>query len=354
MTWLEARRERRVKEEQEGKEKKDKLDRYRELRAEIQDLQGIFSRVREGQATLSTYSRYIEENRSEIDALFKVIDASVAGAGVAEGDDRRHIHNQWQKLLCSPVVAQPNVALAPEEQIKELANCHAFCEEMVAHIGLLTIPARLNEWLKNGWNGYLLPFHDLFGDELPRPEDRQRLLGLLAAAPGIIRGGIVEPTSGVIFPYHEQWYWRWGACVALMAGYVATTIGIWSLAGSGLLGETNSNGREVVLGWVLVVLGVITHYAVDRSKGSGAGGVKAIPLGHPSYVIDARAGIVLLKGLLMLVGFFGLILLNPGTHGHLDFFLVGYSLDSFVGIVSSSLDKRSVARGKDWATAMNA
>lgn len=336
-------------------ERKKSLDLLRQLRAEIQDLQSLLRRVRDGDASLKTYAAYVDENRSEIEEIFKSIPLEPADGDVAEGDDKRHIHNQWQLLLCSPVIKQPGTALSVDEQVKEIAVCDQFCQEIVACIGRLTIPARLNDWLKDGWNGYLLPFHDLFSDELPRPEDRQNLLQILAAAPGVIEGGIVEPASGLIFPYHHSRYCRWAVCLALMVGYLAVTLGIWYLGRTASVLMTGDRpAGDLVLNWLLVALGLMTHYAVDRSKGSGAGGVKAIPLGHPSYVIDARAGIVVLKGLLMLLGFGGLLFLLPGGHpGHLDFFLVGYSLDSFVGIVSVSLDKRAAARGSELSKQMN-
>jgi hypothetical protein len=350
-----AQRAREKEAESEAKEERGKsLDLLRQLRAEIQDLQALLRSVRDGSASLKTYASYVDDNRSEIEEIFKRIPFQPVTGDVAEGDDKRHIHNQWQLLSCSPIIKLPASSLSVDEQVKEIAMCDQFCQEIVACIGRLTIPARLNDWLKGGWNGYLLPFHDLFADELPRPKDRQTLLKVLAATPGIIEGGIVEPASGLIFPYHHHWYSRWAVCLALMLGFLAATIGIWYLGHMPFALVTGgSQAGDLVLNWLLVAIGLMTHYAVDRSKGSGEGGVKAIPLGHPAYVIDARAGSVLLKGLLMLLGFGGLLFLVPGErHGHLDFFLVGYSLDSFVGIVSSSLDKQAAARGSELAKQM--
>ena len=351
-----AQRTKKSEDKKKAKEERNKsLDLLRKLRAEIQDLQSLLRSVHDGKASLKIYANYVDENRSEIEEIFKKIPLQPADGDVAEGDDKRHIHNQWQMLLCSPVIKEPATSLPVDEQVKEIAMCDQFCQEIVACIGRLTIPARLNVWLTGGWNGYLLPFHDLFADELPRPKDLQNLLKILAASPDAIKGGIVEPASGLIFPYHHSWYCRWAVCLALMVGYLAATIGIWYLGSpANVLATGGMPAGDLVLNWLLVALGVMTHYAVDRSKGSGEGGVKAIPLGHPSYVIDARAGSIVLKGLLMLLGFGGLLLLVPGEHhGHLDFFLVGYSLDSFVGIVSSSLDKRAAARGSELSKQMN-
>ncbi len=130
---------------------------------------------------------------------------------------------------------------------------------------------------------------------------------------------------------------------------------IWKLASVDLLplgARFKGNPSQLMLAWCLIILGLVTHYAIDRSKG-GSAGSKSIPLGHATYAIDARAGMILLKGILMLIGFFGLLFLVPnGPSGNLDFFLVGYSLDSFVGIVAVSLDQRAVARGTEFTKAM--
>jgi hypothetical protein len=335
------------------RERDAKLDLLRELRAEVQGLQSLLVNVRDGQVTLRTYAGYIERSRREISALFDRIHAVLPDGEVAHGDNIRHIHNQWQMLMCSPIITNPGGELEADIQVKELASCDRLCHEMVSEIGQLTIPASLNRWLLNGWNGYLLSFHDLFSNELPRFEDRQRHLRILASVPGLIRGGIVEPVTGCIFPYHDTWYKRLGICLSIALGYVAVTVGIWNLDLKGWLGVTTAETMpDSALGirWLLVVLGVLTHFAVSRAKNSSSGAVAVVPLGHPTYVIDARAGIVLLKGMLMLVGFFALLLLDTREMpGHLDFFLVGYSLDSFTGIISASLDQRAATRGAEMA-----
>lgn len=325
----------------------------RELRAEVQNLQSLLLDVRDGKAALSTYAIYIETNRQETEALFRVILSTVPRSDVnlTHRACVRHIHNQWQILVCSKIVSQPATPLSAVEQVTELAMCDRLCDEMIAEIGRMTIPARLNDLLKEAWNGYLIPFHDLFSDELPRVEDREHLLRLLAATPRVIKGGIVEPGSGLIFPYHENKAQRLAVCIALASAYLAATTLIWwagTEAGLPRL-DGNSLGHPEI-NWLLVIAGVITHYAVDRTKGNN--GVKSIPLGHLTAAIDARAGVIVMKGLLMLVGFFGLFFLSPQPSGHLDYFLVGYSLDSFVGIVAASLDQRAATRGAALAKKM--
>jgi hypothetical protein len=324
------------------------LDLLRQVRAELQDLQRVLQAVRDGRATLADHAKYIERNRAEIsDMVGKV--AAFADSEVIPGDNVRHLENLWQVLDDSPIIATPGTNLPAAEQVRALALCDQTCDSLIGLLGHLTIPARLNDWLTDAWSGYLLSFHDLFSDELPKPEQRQELLKLLASVPGLVEGGLVDPASGLIFPYHPKKSDRVVVCVGLLLAYLVATGGIWLM---GWLGAVRSAGvplgaSDLLLNWVLVILGLVTHYGVNRSKG-GSPGLGSIPLGHPTCAIDARAGTILLKGLLMLIGFFGLLLLAPkGPGGHLDFFLVGYSLDSFVGIISSSLDQRATARGNE-------
>ncbi len=326
-------------------QKKVSYDLLRQLRAEVQDLQGLLLRVRDGQATLATYHPYVARKKTEVAALFNSVFHQSA---VANGDQLRHITNQWEMLLCSPILSDPEKPLGADEQVKELAFCDQRFQEMVTEIGNVTIPARLNEWLKLGWNGYLLPFHDLFADEMPRAEDRQRLLRVLAAAPDIVKGGIVEPASGLIFPYHQKAMTRLGVCAGLLLGYLLSALAIFMLGSRPEMAAWTAGPGWLLIDWLLVVVGVTCHYAVNRSKSGAAGGAAAIPLGHPTLVIDARAGVITLKGMVMLIGFFGLLFLTEREkQNHLNFFLVGYSLDSFVGLVSSSLDQRAATRGTE-------
>lgn len=184
--------------------KQKNLDLLRQLRAEVQDLLSLLHTVRDGLTTLSGHAGYLDEKRKQIDDLFSEIRGVLPDGEVAEGDDLRHLQSQWQLLLCLPIIVAPLAQFAAEEQVRQIALCEKTCEELIGLIGHLTIPNRLNYWLKDSWTGYPLPFHDLFSDELPSVERRQDLLKLLAAAPGLVQGGIVEPTSGLIFPYHKS------------------------------------------------------------------------------------------------------------------------------------------------------
>lgn len=259
-------------------------------------------------------------------------------------------------MRSSPLIATPDKTLDAQEQVRALALCDDVCDQMIGRLGHLTIPARLNDWLTNAWSGYLLSFHDMFSDELPKPEQRQQLLKLLAAVPGMLQGGLVDPASGLIYPYHRRKSYRILVCLGLFLSYVGVAAAIWALARFQILKVQGQpvNAFIMALDWALVLLGLVTHYGISRAKG-GSPSLGSIPLGHPTCAIDARAGTILLKLLLMLIGYFGLLYLLPkGPDGQLDFFLVGYSLDSAVGVVAASLDQRATARGAEWAKGLKA
>lgn len=323
-----------------------RLATLRELRAEIQDIQTLLENVQEGKTTIAAYAPYIEQNKLEVNALLKRLAEEPRDEAVLPSDSLGHLSNLWLQLLCSSLIGTPQTKIDAEEQVKQLASCIQRCSEMVAQIGNLTIPARLNDILANSWAGYLLSFHDLFGSELPRAEDRLRLLRFLASSPGLIENGIVEPDSGLIFPFHRQLQWRLLVCISLALLFAGVTGGIYLVGHFQLLTElTKLAPYQLLLNWLLVGAGVLVHLAIARSKSSVIGAV-SIPVSHLSAAIDARAGTILLKIVLMLFGYFGLLFLGGAeNNGHLNAFLVGYSLDSSVGIVANALDKKASVRG---------
>lgn len=324
----------------------DKLALLRELRAEVQDIQTLLYNVQQGRAAIGSYASYLEENRSEVAALFRRLTAEgESGTPEIPSDSIGRLSNLWQQLLCASVISAPRNEIDAELLIKELAVCDELCNRIVAYIGQLTIPARLNGMLANAWTGYLLSFHDLFADELPRVEDRQRLLRFLASVPGVLIGGVVEPENGLIFPYHRNPWKRAGVCLSLLLLFTCVTAG-FALLGQwpGMRETSGVESGDLVVNWLLVIAGGLMHLGVDRNKGSG---VKAsVPVSHLTAAIDARAGTILLRLLLMVFAYCGLIFLGgSGNNTHLNAFLVGYSLDSFVELFSSTLDKKAAERG---------
>jgi len=324
----------------------DKLAVLRELRAEVQDFQSLLYNVQQGKASIGSYASYIEANRSEVLALFQRLNTTTDAPGSeVPSDSIARLSNLWQQLLSTSILSAPRNDIDADVIIKELTVCDELCHRIIAYVGQLTIPARLNAMLANAWTGYLLPFHDLFADELPRAEDRQRLLRYLASVPGVLVGGVVEPENGLIFPYHRSPWKRAAVCLSLLLFVVGATAG-FALLGywPGMSEYSTLHAGDLVLNWLLVIAGGLVHLAVDRNKASS--GQASVPISHLSTAIDARAGTILMKLMLMTFGYCGLIFLGgKGNNSHLNAFLVGYSLDSFIELFSSTLDKKAAARG---------
>jgi hypothetical protein len=99
----------------------------------------------------------------------------------------------------------------------------------------------------------------------------------------------------------------------------------------------------MALGWLSLVVGIAVHAGVATVKSGKLG--KRPPIiakGDMLLLVSARKGQLMLKMFLAAVGLFGLIFIagvNDVTA--LNAFLVGYSLDSFVGLFGESLENRA-------------
>lgn len=317
-----------------------KLDRLRELRAEVVDLQEILASVRRGEITVQAYADYITKTMQDMGALISQIQ---------DGDAIRHLHNIWEQISICPLLAQPQNALPAQEQLHYLDTLERQFRRLIFIVGYLTIPARLNNWLANARPGYYVPFHAVFEDEVPDPGDRLRILNYLKWSPQVIRGGLVDAESGLIYRYDRN-PWARAGTIALLLVAVAATIGIviglchlpvanWPLA--------PANAGTLLIGWVAVAVGLLVHVAVSTAKRAQAPGGRPpiLALGDLPLLLNARIGQIILKLLLTLVGLLGLAFgaglanLTP-----LNAFLVGYSLDSVVELFGASLEQKAAAQ----------
>jgi hypothetical protein len=105
----------------------------------------------------------------------------------------------------------------------------------------------------------------------------------------------------------------------------------------------------MLIGWAAVVMGVIVHIAVGTAKRAQAEGERPpiIAIEDTLLWANAKFGHILVKILLALVGFFGLVFTagpTPDKVTPLSMFLVGYSLDSVVEVFGIGLDQRAAAQ----------
>ena len=317
-----------------------KLERLRELRAEVQDLQRVLESVRRGESTLKTYSSYVRKTMKDIKELI---------SSIQDGDAIRHLHNSWEQMGSNPLLLHPEADFPAQEQLHYLDMLLSQIQRMVFLVGFLTIPTRVNDWLAQARPGYYIPFHLVFDDELPNQEERVKVLNYLAWSPKAISGGIIDVANGLIYRYADEAKSRRKSvlllalalvvCTGIVLGACYVRVPGWPIRSEHLY--------SFLVGWSAVLTGVVTHIGVGSVKRARAqGGLPPIiAVGDFFMIANAKAGQILLKLFQALIGFFGLVF-SAGVDNVTPFnaFLLGYSLDSFIELFSSSIEQRSSAQ----------
>jgi len=321
------------------------LDVLRELRAEIQDLQSVLKQVRQGDVSLSSNAGYIKKTMNDIAQIMEML---ATGRYGSYADSIRHFQNLWEQMNISPVLSDPKSAFSPQDQERYLNSLESLFKTFVFDIGYLTIPDRVNAWMKSSSSGYYVPFHDVFEDELPDVADRTKLLNVLYYQPKLIDGGLVEPDTGLIYRYSLRLVNRI-IHYLIIAGAIILAIGIvvaaayapiegWPLKSSDL--------SMLLIGWLAVAAGLIVHIMVGVAKRMQSQERPPImAIGQIPLLLDAKCGQVLFKILLTVVGFLGLIFAAGIENAKfMNAFLIGYSLDSVIELLSASLDQKAGSR----------
>jgi len=259
------------------------------------------------------------------------------------------LHNIWEQMSACPLLIDPEGEFDAQEQLHHLNMLDAQCGKLVFQVGVLTIPARLKRWLAGARPGYYVPFHSVFDDELPEWEDRVRLLNYLAWSPELIQGGLVDAANGLIYRYARSSTARLVSFLLLVVAFgvaIGIVIGACYLPIEGWPVKPRHLPMFLV-GWGAVLSGVVVHVGVGAVKRRQAQGGRPpiIAVGDLPLLINAKAGQLLLKLLLTLVGFFGLVF-TAGVDNvtPLNTFLVGYSLDSVVEVFSASIEQQATAQ----------
>jgi hypothetical protein len=316
----------------------------RKLRAEVQDLQAVFESVHKGQITIKSYAGYVEKTRQDIAQIMEALRGDME-----DSDTIRHLHNAWEQMMVNPIMADPNADFTPEDQLNYLNLLDQHMRKIVFLVGSWTIPRRLNDWLRKARPGHYIPFHLVFDDELPDPQDRARVLNYLAWAPKVIKGGIVDPADGLVYRYAESIPERIRTLVVLalvfllLTGMVVRACYVpyedWPIKAGDL--------PALLTGWGAVLVGIVVHVAVGSVKRRRrAGGLpELIAVGDLPLILNARSGQMLLKLVLAAIGFFGFVF-AAGVKNvtPLNALLVGYSLDSVVELFGTSLERQAEAQ----------
>lgn len=331
-----------------------------EIQAELEDLRTILASIRKGQTIIPTYAEYIETTKTNLRDLMAAINSSIPPEEVENNlHTIRHLNNAWEQMQVSPLVDDPNACFDIQQQLHYLDLLDEQIHTFIYQISLLTVPYQINEWLHKTGPGYYIPFHELFANDVPDKEDRDRLLKHIALTPHITPGGFVDIESGRIYRYSTNRWRRMLSLAMLLVGLgIATGIvaaacyipkAVWSdwpLSPADL--------PKILVAWAAVLVGMGVHIVVGSAKRSKTQNGMPSVLMDLILIIDARFGEILMKFLLGLIGLFGLVIIStsqvPGILNQipsltqvtpLNAFLVGYSLDSILELFGTSLEGTS-------------
>lgn len=250
------------------------------------------------------------------------------------GDVIAIIENLWQRIAV-------NLPRSPDEEanqiLQRLPKIDKDVNELVFEAGYLTIPPRLNQHLEQLRTGRCLDFHSTFEDELPKREDRVKILSLLYTHPLAV-DGVVDVENGLVYRASRKQSRRWASLALIMATFLAGTIAVYLLAYLGsLLNIENwpigpSRFTELLVGYLFLTVGGIAHIGIDvlkqarAEKGQSFMAIEDLALWIHVKELSISAGIGS-----VIIGIIGLAFLTPKVEWQTAFF-VGYSIDSFVDL----------------------
>ena len=337
----------------------------RDARAEVQNLQTTLNqiltkadmvdqitRAREIFAILRNNAQIYEYNGAQINGRLKELRALTGGDAFLYdryGDEITHIENHWERAVKSwPVlsddmvgngsaITEADITLA-EDILAGARQVNAHLKEIIYHIGLLTIPPRLNQHLEQLRIGQALDFHTTFKDEVGSDGDRSKILTYLAARPQAIPNGVINLDKAIVLHAAANIGRRRQSYVYILLTILAGGVFAWAAA---VVGDwfaledwpiAPGQATDLLVAYGFVILGGAVHLGVDgikQARSAGQGAVLAIEdwfTWFHIHEIDIIIGIIS-----MWIGFFGLLLFTGNVEWQTAF-LVGYSIDSFVDI----------------------
>jgi len=333
----------------------------------------VLERISKGDTDLSELAKYMESKRDKKSGknFSESVEEILQKIDVFDSKDKEcisRIKDLWIQISINPLMKLPNPLPGadgnrpdPQQLLHYISTLNDLIRKIVFYISYETIPDRLRDWLNNSWEGYYIPFHLVFDDELPLMEDRVEILKLLAYSPRAIEGGLVSLEDGLIYRYESKWYWRYLTVILLLAAFAGTTWIIINSRGNftinlpylslaipnnPIVGWPSS--ETLFIGWIAILAGIVTHLAVAAAKiQQKEGRSPLISVKYFTAYVSARSGWLLWKLAMALIGFFG-IAYAVTSQGHNlapeSAFLVGYSLDSIVEIFGAGMDQISASQ----------
>jgi hypothetical protein len=171
-------------------------------------------------------------------------------------------------------------------------------------------------------------------------------LNFMSWSPNVIKGGVVDPDSGLIYSYSNGLRGRITRLVILVVGLLLMVGIVWGIPFASLPGLRPEDQGKLLIGLLAVVVGLVVHIIVARTKSSQSGLPSIFSISDTFLLLDAHLENILGKMALVLIGLFGLVFTNPPITNIsvLNFFLVGYTLDSFVEVFINNIDRRATTQ----------
>jgi len=286
--------------------------------------------------------KIFEDNKARIAELFRQIKEIIEECPHLHrdaGDAVTHIENLWQRFdgLCSDEFD------CPSENIQGIAAaCVKYLDEIVFRCGLITIPRRTQEHLKTLRAGYALDFKEVFQDELCSDDHVAKILDFIADHPSCVQG-IVDKKQGRIYKVEapEKQYLSY-----VRIGLLVFFGGVGLSIVLPLLAQTYST-RALLALYALVVVGAVVHLGVDalkEEKNTTSETDSILAVDEWLLWVHIKELLILKGCLIILIGFAVLILVVPDL-SYLTAFAAGYSIDSLGDLFINKFESVMTAKG---------
>lgn len=251
-----------------------------------------------------------------------------------QGDEIARIENLWERVKLNwPNPTEKDDAVI----IRQIANVDQDLSELIYHAGYLTIPWRVNQHLEQLRIGQSLDFHSTFEDEMPKPEDRMKILSSMYSHPLVV-DGVVDVQRGLIYHASPNPSRRILSYVLMVLTFLAGVLVVALFANLGtwlnLQNWPITSGRfsELLVGYLFITLGGVAHIGIDALKQARANKGQAFLAIEDMLMWVHVKELSIITGIAsLIIGSLALAITLPKVEWQMAFF-VGYSIDSFIDL----------------------
>ncbi|MEL6151885.1 MAG: hypothetical protein AAFR56_19810, partial [Chloroflexota bacterium] len=215
--------------------------------------------------------------------------------------------------------------------------------QMNYQIVLFVAPTEISTWMLQSREGYSLPFHDFYKLKLPDLRERMQFLRQLAYAPNLLEGGLIDVEKGIIYRYPTEPRERRVSWLTIIVALVVSTLMAMSfpyinqMVNATAASQLDTSVARAAINWLVMISGVVIHVFVHFTKLEKP---PIVSTGEVNLFLMARSFRLLVQMLTMALAF---ILYSVALNGAetYSYFLFGYSLDSFIGLFTEVMRKRT-------------